>query len=137
MRRGVVDHTSVTCLYGTVRVPCHDDESMQPCMQPHTFERRPHGMHACCVARVLCAWFLPQGRLGAVVAILFLFSLTVQMSEGLTYGVVPYVSRPALGVVSGMVGAGGNAGALITNALFFTANIRSDLGFVYLSLIHI
>ena len=39
--------------------------------------------------------------------------------EGLTFGVVPVISRPALGVVSGMVGAGGNAGALVTNAAFF------------------
>ena len=75
-----------------------------------------------------------SGRLGGVVAILFVFSLCVQMSEGLTYGVVPYVSRPALGVVSGMVGAGGNAGALITNALFFSSDIRSDLGFVYMGI---
>ena len=75
-----------------------------------------------------------SGRLGSVVAILFVFSLCVQMSEGLTYGVVPYVSRPALGVVSGMVGAGGNAGALITNAAFFSASVRSDLGFVYMGI---
>jgi nitrate/nitrite transporter NarK len=42
-----------------------------------------------------------------------------QMAEGLCFGIVPSVSRPALGVVSGMVGAGGNAGSLITNAAFF------------------
>jgi NNP family nitrate/nitrite transporter-like MFS transporter len=71
-----------------------------------------------------------SGRLGVVVAILFAFSLFVQMSEGLTYGVVPFVSRPALGVVSGMVGAGGSAGGFLTNMLFFTADTRSDAGFV-------
>ena len=75
-----------------------------------------------------------SGRLATVVIVLLFFSLCVQMSEGLTYGVVPYVSRPALGVVSGMVGAGGNAGSLITNALFFSASIRSDLGFVYMGI---
>ena len=29
----------------------------------------------------------------------------IQAAEGLHYGIVPYVSRPALGIVSGMVSA--------------------------------
>jgi len=76
-----------------------------------------------------------SGMLPLIIVLLFVFSLCVQMSEGLTYGVVPFVSRPALGVVSGMVGAGGNAGALLTNALFFTSDsLRTDLGFIYMGI---
>ena len=72
-----------------------------------------------------------QNTLGLVVFIMFLFSISVQMAEGLTFGVVPVVSRPALGVVSGMVGAGGNAGALVTNAAFFLSDsVRTDTGFI-------
>ena len=72
-----------------------------------------------------------QGTLGLVVFIMFLFSVAVQMAEGLTFGIVPSVSRPALGVVSGMVGAGGNAGALVTNACFFLSDaVRTDTGFI-------
>ena len=52
------------------------------------------------------------------------------MAEGLTYGVVPFVSRPALGVVSGMVGAGGNAGSMITLAAFFRGTGRDDVGLI-------
>ena len=74
-----------------------------------------------------------SGLLGTSILLLFVFSLCVQMSEGLTYGVVPFISRPALGVVSGMVGAGGNAGSLITMAIFFPGDsIRLDTGFVYM-----
>lgn len=40
------------------------------------------------------------------------FSLFVQMSEGATYSVVPFISKKALGSVAGIVGAGGNAGAV-------------------------
>jgi NNP family nitrate/nitrite transporter-like MFS transporter len=65
------------------------------------------------------------------VFLMFLFSLAVQMAEGLTFGIVPTVSRPALGIVSGMVGAGGNCGALITNVLFFGGGkMRSDGGYI-------
>ena len=74
-----------------------------------------------------------SGRLYIIIMLLFVFSLCVQMSEGLTYGVVPSVSRPALGVVSGMVGAGGNVGAVITNVLFFKGDaLRTDQGLVYM-----
>lgn len=46
------------------------------------------------------------------------FSLCVQMSEGATFSVVPFVNKKALGVVSGVVGAGGNAGAVAAGFLF-------------------
>ena len=70
-----------------------------------------------------------SGVLGSVIFVMFLFSVAVQMAEGLTYGIVPSVSRPALGVISGMVGAGGNAGSLITNAAFFlNETARTDQG---------
>jgi NNP family nitrate/nitrite transporter-like MFS transporter len=72
-----------------------------------------------------------SGMLSSVIILFICFSLAVQMSEGLCYGVVPYVSRPALGVESGMVGAGGNAGSLITNAAFFLdPTARHDTGFL-------
>ena len=72
-----------------------------------------------------------SGLIVPVVIVVFAFSLAVQMAEGLTYGIVPSVSRPALGVVSGMVGAGGNAGALVTNACFFLSDaVRTDTGFI-------
>ena len=75
-----------------------------------------------------------SGTVGLVVLIMFLFSVAVQMAEGLTFGVVPYVSRPALGVVSGMVGAGGNLGAVIATALFFGDSLRTDDGILYLGI---
>ena len=49
---------------------------------------------------------------------LLLFSLCVQMSEGATFSVVPFVNKKALGAVSGIVGAGGNAGAVAAGFLF-------------------
>merc|ERR1719163_763851 len=65
---------------------------------------------------------------------MILFSLCVQAAEGLHYGIVPYVSRPALGIVSGMVGAGGNLGSVIALSCFFTGSTRTDRGFFNLGL---
>ena len=53
------------------------------------------------------------------VAIIFLvaFSLTVQMAEGATFSVVPFINRKAIGFISGIVGAGGNVGAFMAAVL--------------------
>ena len=76
-----------------------------------------------------------SSTVGIVVLVMFLFSVAVQMAEGLTFGVVPYVSRPALGVVSGMVGAGGNLGAVIATSIFFKGSaMRTDTGILYLGI---
>jgi NNP family nitrate/nitrite transporter-like MFS transporter len=51
------------------------------------------------------------------------FSLFVQMSEGATYSVVPFINKKAIGAVSGIVGAGGNAGAVMAGFLFKAESI--------------
>ena len=56
--------------------------------------------------------------LATALPVLILFSLCVQMSEGATYSVVPFINRKALGSVAGIVGAGGNAGAVAAGFLF-------------------
>jgi NNP family nitrate/nitrite transporter-like MFS transporter len=52
------------------------------------------------------------------IPLLLLFGLFVKMSNGATYAVVPFVNPKALGAVSGIVGAGGNAGAVAAGFLF-------------------
>jgi NNP family nitrate/nitrite transporter-like MFS transporter len=47
----------------------------------------------------------------------------VKMSNGATYAVVPFINRRALGAVSGIVGAGGNAGAVALGFLFKTESL--------------
>ena len=53
------------------------------------------------------------------IAIMFLvaFSLTVQMAEGATFSVVPFINKKAIGSISGIVGAGGNVGAFLAAML--------------------
>ena len=56
--------------------------------------------------------------LALAIPALILFSLFVQMSEGATFSVVPFINKKALGSVAGIVGAGGNAGAVAAGFLF-------------------
>ncbi|MHC5067307.1 MAG: MFS transporter [Planctomycetota bacterium] len=51
------------------------------------------------------------------IASMIVFSLFVQMSEGATYSVVPFVNKRSLGLVAGIVGAGGNIGAVTAGFL--------------------
>ena len=67
--------------------------------------------------------FSQQTALPAAIATLILFSLCVQMSEGATFSVVPFVNKGALGAVAGIVGAGGNAGAVAAGFLFKIAGL--------------
>lgn len=62
------------------------------------------------------------------------FSLFVQMSEGATYGIVPFINKKALGAVAGIVGAGGNAGAVVAGFLFRSESITMQQGLLYLGI---
>jgi MFS transporter, NNP family, nitrate/nitrite transporter len=51
------------------------------------------------------------------IPLLILFGLFVKMTNGATYAVVPFVNRRAMGAVAGIVGAGGNSGAVLAGFL--------------------
>jgi NNP family nitrate/nitrite transporter-like MFS transporter len=55
---------------------------------------------------------------GAAVGVMVLFSMGVQCAEGTSFALVPYVDPPVTGAVSGIVGAGGNTGAMMWGFLF-------------------
>ncbi len=62
--------------------------------------------------------FSSMAVLTLAIGSMIFFSLCVQMAEGATYSVVPFINRKAVGAVSGIVGAGGNAGAVMAGFLF-------------------
>ncbi len=62
--------------------------------------------------------FARMTTLPAAVAALLIFSLFVQISKGATFSVVPFINRRAMGSVVGIVGSGGNIGALAFGFLF-------------------
>jgi len=63
-------------------------------------------------------FFSQMAVIAVALPMMILFSLFVQMSEGATFSVVPFVNKDALGAVAGIVGAGGNVGAVAAGFLF-------------------
>lgn len=55
-----------------------------------------------------------SNSLGATMAVLIVFSIFCQQSAGLSFGIVPFVSKRSTGLVSGFVGSGGNVGGAVT-----------------------
>ena len=70
----------------------------------------------------------------AIASMMFM-GLFVKMSNGANYSVVPFVNRRALGGVAGIVGAGGNAGAVLAGFLFKTASLTYSQAFMILGIV--
>ena len=62
--------------------------------------------------------FSSMSLLPWAIATMLLFALFLKMSNGATYAVVPFINKRAMGAVSGIVGAGGNVGAVLAGFLF-------------------
>jgi NNP family nitrate/nitrite transporter-like MFS transporter len=62
-------------------------------------------------------WFSNTQTVSLAVAAMITFGLFTHMACGATYALVPFVDRKALGGVAGIVGAGGNVGAVAAGFL--------------------
>ena len=79
-------------------------------------------------------FFSQMHVLALAIGIMLVFSLFVQMAEGATFGVVPFINKRALGAVAGIVGAGGNAGAVAAGFLFRSESLSYQQGLFYLGI---
>jgi len=71
------------------------------------------------VEGVALVFFSQMKVLALAIPVMIVFSLFVQMSEGATYSIVPFINKKAIGSVAGIVGAGGNMGAVAAGFLFY------------------
>jgi len=67
--------------------------------------------------------FSSMSSLTWAIITMLIFALFLKMSNGATYSVVPFINNKAIGVVSGIVGAGGNVGAVLAGFLFKSENL--------------
>ena len=75
--------------------------------------------------------FSRMSILPVAIATMVVFSLFVQMAEGATYSVVPFINKRALGAVAGIVGAGGNFGAVCYAQFLLRSEIPLQDCFLY------
>lgn len=96
---------------------------------------RVHWLFAALFFEAIALMFFSQMQVfWLAVVVLLMFSLFVQMAEGATFAVVPFVNRESVGSVSGIVGAGGNLGAVLAGFLFKTEVAFWQNNFLYLGL---
>ncbi len=70
----------------------------------------------------------------AIVAMLF-FAMFLKMANGATYAIVPFIDKKNVGMVSGIVGAGGNLGGMLFGFLFKSESITYTDAFFYIGII--
>jgi MFS transporter, NNP family, nitrate/nitrite transporter len=79
--------------------------------------------------------FAQAGTLGLAIASMLLFALFLKMANGATYGIVPFVNEKNVGLVAGIVGAGGNLGGMCFGFLFKSESITYIEAFRYIGII--
>ena len=79
--------------------------------------------------------FSRMHTLPLAIASMMFTGLFVKMSNGANYAVVPFVNRRSIGAVAGIVGAGGNAGAVLAGFLFKTSSLTYPQAFMILGVL--
>lgn len=81
--------------------------------------------------------FAHAPTLGIAIVLMLTFALFLKIANGATYGIVPFIDERNVGLVSGVVGAGGNLGGMAFGFLFRSDGLSysqafTDIGVVVL-----
>ncbi|HEX5154806.1 MAG TPA: NarK family nitrate/nitrite MFS transporter [Parafilimonas sp.] len=79
--------------------------------------------------------FAKAGSLSIAILSMLSFALFLKMANGATYGIVPFVNEKNVGLISGIVGAGGNLGGMLFGFLFKSSAITFIQAFTYIGYI--
>ncbi|MGX5819751.1 MFS transporter [Chitinophaga lutea] len=73
--------------------------------------------------------FARAGSLELAIVAMLGFAFFLKMANGATYGIVPFIHEKNVGLVSGVVGAGGNLGGMLFGFLFKSERITYEQAF--------
>ena len=78
--------------------------------------------------------FANAGSLTMAIVSMLIFAMFLKMANGSTYSIVPFINKNAIGSVSGIVGAGGNLGAMLVGFLFKSKDLTYADAFLYIGI---
>jgi len=78
--------------------------------------------------------FASAGTFALAIAFMLSFALFLKMANGATYGIVPFINEKNIGLISGVVGAGGNLGGMLFGFLFKSESISYVQAFTYIGI---
>lgn len=79
--------------------------------------------------------FAKSGSFGLAIFFMIFFALFLKMANGTTYAITPFINEKNVGLVSGIVGAGGNVGGMLFGFLFKAKGITYLDAFSYIGMI--
>ncbi len=79
--------------------------------------------------------FANAGGLGFAIISMLSFALFLKMANGATYAITPFINEKNVGLVSGIVGAGGNVGGMLFGFLFKSESITYLEAFSYIGIV--
>lgn len=79
--------------------------------------------------------FARAGSLPLAIISMLSFALFLKMANGATYAITPFINEKNVGLVSGVVGAGGNLGGMLFGFLFKSPSITYGQAFSYIGVI--
>ncbi|WP_448699288.1 MFS transporter [Mucilaginibacter sp. AW1-3] len=79
--------------------------------------------------------FAQAGSFVFAIVSMLTFALFLKMSNGATYGIVPFINTKNVGLISGIVGAGGNLGGMLFGFLFKSSTITYAQAFTYIGFV--
>lgn len=79
--------------------------------------------------------FAQAGSFTMAIISMISFALFLKMANGATYAITPFVNEKNVGLVSGIVGAGGNVGGMLFGFLFKSKSITYVDAFGYIGMI--
>jgi NNP family nitrate/nitrite transporter-like MFS transporter len=78
--------------------------------------------------------FASAGTFALAIVFMLSFALFLKMANGATYGIVPFINEKNIGLISGVVGAGGNLGGMLFGFLFKSESISYVQAFTYIGI---
>lgn len=79
--------------------------------------------------------FARAGSFDMAILSMISFALFLKMANGATYAITPFINQKNVGLVSGIVGAGGNVGGMLFGFLFKSKSITYLQAFSYIGII--